>query len=176
MYERTLAALDEIASPDDGRASDAIYLVAVFGRATTQAMLNIRTYDRDHFNEWWKPKEAFLYSDPLLRFFNSLRNAFLKEGGVRHEGSALAGRRSITSEGPWTWHLMDPTFTLPESHKGGALGPEASLNELAALYVGWLYEMLDAVHAEFLDFPLSPSQRSGLLPRDPLAPRQGDLN
>jgi hypothetical protein len=69
MLARTKTALDDLHSPNGRRAETAVYLIAVFGRATTQTLQTIRTYRLERFNEWWRPKAAFMDADPLLKFF-----------------------------------------------------------------------------------------------------------
>ncbi len=55
-------------------------LLVEFGRAVTNVLQNIRTYDRDRFDRWYEPIQKQMASDPLLKHFYKIRSEILKEG------------------------------------------------------------------------------------------------
>jgi hypothetical protein len=167
MLERMKAVLNDLHDPDTHRAATAAYLIAVFGRATTMTLQTIRTYDPDHFNLWYAPKEDFMRDDPLLKFFNSLRNQFLHEGGVWHTGKhqLIGSRMADDDNGPWEWHFTNsPTQhdgePIPSSPgvamPGMALliGPQPTVEVLARLYLAFLERLWKEAWEEFM--PLAP--------------------
>ncbi len=135
-----------------------MYLIAVFGRATTQALQTIRTYRRDRFNEWWPPKAAFMSSDPLLMFFNRVRNAFLKEGGMTHSGGTLVGFGSRISRRRYDWDWYIPG--APTEHDGKPIpvtGPHGpTIETLGQLYVAFLDRLVSEAVEEFKWRPIPP--------------------
>jgi hypothetical protein len=61
--------------------------VAVFGRAVTNVLQNMRSVDRETFNTWYAPRQEAMRADPLLRYFYELRSEILKEGPPEHSSS-----------------------------------------------------------------------------------------
>jgi hypothetical protein len=64
-----------------------IHNVAVFGRSVTLVLQNLRTLDREGFNEWYAPYVAQMEVDPLFAYFNRLRNEILKRGHRQLSGT-----------------------------------------------------------------------------------------
>jgi hypothetical protein len=170
MLMRARSALGDLYNPDQARATTAVYMVAVFGRATTQVLQTIRTYDREHFNAWWVGRSAFMDVDPLFSFFNRIRNQFLKEGGVWHENEfALVALREPGDATRFRWYFAG----APTEHDGrpiiepepGPTGTVAGLKDgrwviilenhpsvgtLSHLYCQWLQNLLAEARVEFL--------------------------
>lgn len=145
MLGRARAALADLNSADRERAATGVYLIAVFGRATTQALQHIATYDREHFNAWWPPRGAALGADPVCQFFTKVRNAFLKEGTLFH-----TGRNMLVSVGPLPADPTQTAYRIVGPIRKGILAPGMDVNgikvgpsiqELARDY----FEQLDAV-------------------------------
>jgi hypothetical protein len=161
MLNRCRAALSDVHDPDSERAATAAYLIAVYGRAVTQVIEKVKKYDRKHSNEWWEPHQELVSTDPLLKFFNHLRNQFPKEGGVNLSGGTLVGVGD--PGGPpgqrWLWRLTPS----PTVHKGQAIPPaprmgmievrEPDVGTLGRLYIEWLESVLDEASSEFSRTP-----------------------
>ena len=66
----------------DPNALDRILLgfvaVVVFGRAVTNALQNLRSFDRQAFDAWYEPWRREMQNDALLRWFYVLRSEILK--------------------------------------------------------------------------------------------------
>src|SRR5437879_8397352 len=57
-----------------------ISTVAVQGRAVTNVLQHLRTFDRPGFDAWYTPYEQQMRQDQLLSYFYKLRTLLLKEG------------------------------------------------------------------------------------------------
>jgi len=55
--------------------------VAVFGRAVTNVLQNLRSVQPD-FDDWYTPVQKELENTPLMKFFYNLRTEILKKGEV----------------------------------------------------------------------------------------------
>ncbi|MEW6359649.1 MAG: hypothetical protein AB1696_25150 [Planctomycetota bacterium] len=66
-------------NPPAGQHRDLISRIAVEGRSITNILQNLRSSEAG-FNEWYKPYEAEMRADALLRFFYQLRSETLKKG------------------------------------------------------------------------------------------------
>lgn len=71
---------DLIESNDVQRQVAGIYHVCTYGRAVTNVLAHIRTFDRDGFDAWWQPRERAMRADPLCRYFYEMRTVTLKDG------------------------------------------------------------------------------------------------
>jgi hypothetical protein len=76
VLETAQRGLRDIQSDDPSNRIPGIHNVVVFGRSVTQGLQRLKTVVPG-FQEWYSAKE--LEKDPLLAFFNKLRNAILKE-------------------------------------------------------------------------------------------------
>jgi hypothetical protein len=90
-------------------------------------------------------------SDPLLIFFNRVRNAFLKEGGMTHSGGWLIGVGGAISRRryKWDWFITG----APTEHDGKPI-PAASpdgptIETLGQLYVTFLDRLVRDTAEEF---------------------------
>ena len=176
MLRRCVNALGDLHAPDIDRASTAVYLIAVFGRSVTQVIQTIRTYDREHFDEWWKLRQSFMSSDPLLKFFNDVRNQFLKEGGAKSEGGLIGWGNPNGPPGQrWTWHIVGS----PTTHKGKKIrpradylqGPYPTIETLGYLYIAWLESVFEEAASEFSVPPLQAPDLGGQAPQPPQGTR-----
>jgi hypothetical protein len=129
--------------------------VVVFGRSMTLVMQHLRTWDRDGFDQWYAPWQEAMATDPLFRFFNTLRREVI-HGYTPEIGVALAvqGRTALQ---PGQVSLFD--FPLPETHLGEPIEDQSTLN-LCRLYQQYLDRMFtsfapvvwkvqDRVYAEY---------------------------
>src|SRR5437016_5325111 len=56
--------------------------LAVFGRAVTNVLQNLRAIDRERFDRWYEPYRKQMQDDELMRFFYELRTEILKRGNL----------------------------------------------------------------------------------------------
>jgi len=56
--------------------------LAVFGRAVTNVLQNLRAIDRERFDRWYEPYRKQMEDDELMRFFYELRTEILKRGNL----------------------------------------------------------------------------------------------
>ena len=69
----------DLEADDPSHRADGLRNVAVFGRAVTNVLQNLREVV-PHFDAWYAPYVQQMRADPLLRFFYALRSAILKRG------------------------------------------------------------------------------------------------
>ncbi len=119
-----------------------VELLAVYGRAVTTTLQNIRTYDRGHFDLWYGPWQDEMARDPLFRFMNTLRTMFLKEGSL---GLPLYG---LSSEG-YKWRFDK----MPRESMGVELA-DATVEDMGALYLGYLDRLVYEAGREFHGAPV----------------------
>jgi hypothetical protein len=113
----------------------------VFGRSMMFVMQNLKRHDRDAFDNWYSPWQAEMKDDPLMQYFDNLRNRVIHRdapaiaillGGF---GANFPPIGSITVEG----------LPLPECHLGQCLN-DTSIGNLCRLYVEYLQRMFDSFH------------------------------
>lgn len=84
--------LADVTSPDPKRRGAGLRNVAVFGRATTFALQSLRGVVVPGFDDWYKPRQATMAADPLMKAFRDLRNLVEKTGELPVSGAmSLAG-------------------------------------------------------------------------------------
>jgi hypothetical protein len=71
--------LEDFLGQDINRRLSGFRNLVVFGRSVTNVLQNLRTFEPD-FDEWYRPEQAKLRDDALLRYFYLLRSQILKEG------------------------------------------------------------------------------------------------
>ena len=76
MLDNARRGLEDIDSLDAGRRIPGLHNVAVFGRAVTIALQRLR-HIANGFDEWYGAQVP--EKDPLLAYFNKVRNDILKE-------------------------------------------------------------------------------------------------
>jgi hypothetical protein len=76
MLGNAQRGLEEINSSDPSLRIPGLHSVAVFGRAVTVALQRLR-HIVDGFDDWYSTQVPT--KDPLLAYFNKLRNGILKE-------------------------------------------------------------------------------------------------
>jgi hypothetical protein len=73
--------LADLTGVDPRRRMSGLRNVAVFGRAVTNVLQNLRSVvGAQVFNEWYAPLQEKMREDELLRYFYKLRSEVLKEG------------------------------------------------------------------------------------------------
>jgi hypothetical protein len=110
--------------------------VAVFGRSVTLALQHLRTWDREVFNEWYKPWLDEMTADPLCRFFYELRTDIL-HGGVPTISFVL-GSFGPDAPSPGTVQLLGRA--APTEHRCQSIEDTTTLN-LCRLYLAYLEEL-----------------------------------
>lgn len=86
MLGNAQLGLSDINSSDPTRRIPGLHNVAVFGRAVTIALQRLRSIV-DGFDDWYKAQIP--EKDPLLTYFNNLRNMILKEAKSPQPATAL---------------------------------------------------------------------------------------
>lgn len=79
----TQRGLRDLIGSDPTVRTMGLYNVAVFGRSVTLALQNLRTLDRQGFDDWYTPFASEMAEDSLMKYFTNLRNEILKEGPPR---------------------------------------------------------------------------------------------
>jgi hypothetical protein len=140
----------------DPHALDRILLgfaaVVVFGRAVTNALQNLRRFDRRAFDAWYGPWQQEMRNDPLLRWFYVLRSDILK--GVEPQIAILLGASGQNA--PVAGAITVPNRLPPDVHRNQRMTDTTVLG-VCRLYMAYLEEMFDsfaevawAVHDRFV--------------------------
>jgi hypothetical protein len=111
--------------------------VAVFGRSVTLALQRLRHWDREAYNEWYRPWRDEMEADPLCRFFYELRTDVL-HGGVPNIGFVIG---SAGSKAPPVGTVRRIDRAAPTEHRGEPIEDASTLN-LCRLYIAYLEELL----------------------------------
>jgi hypothetical protein len=113
------------------------FAVVVFGRAVTNAVQNLRTFDRQAFDKWYGPWKHEMEEDPLLRWFYKLRSDILK--GIEPLIGFVIGSsgRGDLYEGAITVSDRPP----PNIHRQQSI-QDCTMINLCRLYVAYLEELV----------------------------------
>jgi len=130
--------LRDMQDPDGDRVILGFFGIAVFGRSVTSALQNLRTFDKEAFDEWYGPWKQEMKEDPLCRFFYQLRTDILKDIGPL-VGFVLASMGDAPKVGTVT--IEDRP--LPTQHRGLVIS-DTSTFHLCSLYVAYLEEMVNS--------------------------------
>lgn len=104
---------DLIESEDRARQVKGVADVVTYGRAVTNVLAHIATFDDPGWNAWWTPRAAKMFADPLCRFFYECRTIVLKDGTLpiwetnRLEGPDIGP--------PMTFAPLGSTAALPDA-------------------------------------------------------------
>jgi len=137
MLRLAKLGLEDMSVGSQDRAILGLFSVAVFGRAVTSALQNLRTFDRRAFDDWYAPWLSEMNDDPLCRYFYKLRSDVLK--GI----SPIIGY-GLASFGPGTpavGTLNVINRPSPTVHRGQPI-KNADVRHLCELYVTYLEEMV----------------------------------
>jgi hypothetical protein len=115
------------------------FSIVVFGRAVTNALQNLRSFDRRSFDEWYGPWQQEMRDYELLRWFYELRSKILK-GIVPMIGIVIG---SVGREDLWPGAITVSDRPLPEVHRGHPI-PDPSVIDLCRLYVTYLEELVES--------------------------------
>jgi hypothetical protein len=77
--EAEMGRRDLIYNPDAARKYAGISILVIKGRASTQLLNKLKSTE-ETYGDWWAPHAETLETDPLMKYFNNLRSAILKEG------------------------------------------------------------------------------------------------
>lgn len=151
LVELGLADIDDPAM-EHLRITRGLYNIAVFGRAVTNALQGLRTYDRQAFDEWYEPWRAEMQGDQLCRFFYALRTDLLKKTGIRFGIVLGAAGQNVPAVGD----IKVYNVALPTMHRGESL-QGSSVRDMCHLYVAYLRQLVESgapvvfkVHDAFL--------------------------
>jgi hypothetical protein len=115
------------------------FSVVVFGRAVTNALQNLRTFDERAFDEWYEPWQREMRNDPLLRWFYKLRTDILK--GITPPIAIVIGSSGRNAVRPGTVTVEDRP--PPDVHRGESIQDYLTI-DLCRLYVTYLEEMVES--------------------------------
>lgn len=134
------------------RITQGLYNIAVFGRAVTNALQGLRTYNRHAFDEWYEPWRAEMQNDPLCRFFYGLRTDLLKKTEIRFGIVLAAAGQNVPAAGD----IRVYNVVVPAMHRGESL-QGSSVRDMCHLYVSYLCQLVESaapvvykVHDAFL--------------------------
>lgn len=164
ILETARQGLDDLLGDDPTRRMLGIRNVAVFGRSVTFVLQNLRSVDADAFNRWYAPKQEAMRADPLLKYFVSLRNEILKEGGPTATSSLYIEHMNTSDLAPLMAHPPPGAKGFFVGDVLGGSGWEVELPDgsLEKYYV----QLPGAVKMQsWLHFPDPPEQHLG----EPLA-------
>ena len=131
--------LRDMEDPDQDRVVLGFFGITVFGRSVTSALQNLRTFDKQAFDEWYEPWKQEMKDDPLCRFFYQLRTEILKDIGPM-VGFVLA---SFGDSAKKVGTLIIQDRPLPTLHRGQPIN-DTSTQHLCSLYVAYLEEMVNS--------------------------------
>jgi hypothetical protein len=131
--------LEDVQGHDQDRVILGFFCIAVFGRAVTNAMQNLRTFDKAAFDEWYAPWQLEMRGDSLCRYFYELRSKILKNIDPL-VGFVLAA----WGEGsPTVGTIVIDDVDVPTEHRGQPIADTSTIN-LCRTYVVYLHEMFDS--------------------------------
>ena len=82
--ERTLMdarrSFQDLCGKDLSRRIPGLKNLVVYGRSFTFVLQNLRSFDREGFDQWYLSYEDEMRNDELMKFFAGLRNDLLKKG------------------------------------------------------------------------------------------------
>jgi hypothetical protein len=155
MLGNVQLGLKDIESDDPARRIPGLNNVAVFGRAVTITLQRLRNIV-DGFDDWYKARVP--ENDPLLKFFNRVRNEILKESKVP-QPSTIA---EISFSGNPMQLLQGPP---PEGATGLFIGEGGTGGS------GWFVQLPDGTQEKYYA-ALSPTFNGSVTTHLPDAPRE----
>lgn len=78
--------------------------LVVYGRSFTFVLQNLRSFDREGFDQWYQKYETEMRNDEMMKFFVSLRNDLLKKGDSNTDITVKIERLSLPEDA----HLFGP--------------------------------------------------------------------
>src|ERR1700686_4816850 len=130
MLRLVQQGLRDMESPEQDRILLGFFSIAVFGRSVTSALQNLRTFDKQAFNNWYAGWQEEMKADPLCQFFYQLRSEILKEINPL-VGVVLA---AAGQDAPRLGAVTIPGRPSPTMHRGQAIEDTSMIN-LCRLYV-----------------------------------------
>jgi hypothetical protein len=131
--------LRDMTATDHGRVVSGFCCLVVFGYTSTNAMRNLKTYDRAAFDQWFEPWEALLATDPLLRYFRRLRDQLMH--GITPEIGVVLNSIGANAPSPGTINLYG--IEPPEIHLNEPIA-DTSVVGLCKLYLAHLERMFES--------------------------------
>jgi hypothetical protein len=137
LVEESYVAFQARPAPERTPGVTHIKHIAVYGRATTNVLQNLRGVVAG-FDEWYAPIREWMEGDPLMKYFYKLRTRILKEGEVGDYEFVVSGisiaiddQGKIAPGGPVTGTYQ--FGATPTEHKG------QKLDDLSVEHLVWLY-------------------------------------
>jgi len=114
----------------------------VWGRAVTNVLQNIRTFDRERFDHWYKPRQDEMRKNANFRYLVDLRNQVLKEG-------VLGGISTSVYIGHFSTDQLGELGPSPTGATGFFIGDQLGGS-------GWTVKLSDGTEERFYtDIPTS---------------------
>lgn len=98
MLEMARAGLADVQGPDPHRTRPGWMNLCTYGRSVTQTIQTVKSIEPD-FEEWWKPYQDWMASDPLMQFFNQARIEILHEGELKTSNFTVIGKEGFVDLG-----------------------------------------------------------------------------
>ena len=140
MLRMVRQGLRDMQEADEDRILLGFLGVVVFGRSMTLVMQNLRSHDKEAFENWYASWREEMKDDPLMRYFYDLRTMV-----IHHDAPAISillasyGDKVKTPIGSITVDGLP----LPERHLGQSIA-DTSMANLCTLYVAYLQRMFDS--------------------------------
>jgi len=139
MLRLAQQGLRDMEESDHDRILLGFFSVVVFGRAVTNALQNLRTFDKAAFDQWYGPWQQEMRDDPLLRWFYELRSDILK--GIAPLVGIVLGSAGRDALRPGAVTVSDRP--PPNVHRGQSIEAREML-PLSRLYIAYLEEMVES--------------------------------
>jgi hypothetical protein len=142
MLRMVRLGIVQMESGDHDNRTFGLMAVAVFGRALTNVVQNLRTFDEAAFNEWYAPWEKEMRGDPLSRYFYGLRTDVLK--GITPSISVVLASFGTKPDGTPVepvGALLTRERPFPTVHLGQPIDPPTA-EHLCRLYFEYLERMV----------------------------------
>jgi hypothetical protein len=159
MLAMAEAGLADATGKDPRRRRSGLMNLFTYGRSVTFAIQTMKHTDHD-FEDWWKPYQGRMQSDPLMKYFNTARTDVLHEGQLSAHTSTVMGARGSVDLGSLMRELnrYAPPNTVATFFGEGSTGGN-----------GWEVRMPDgSTQKVYFDLPATVDVKSELqLPNPP---------
>jgi hypothetical protein len=159
MLAMAEAGLADATGRDPRRRRAGLMNLFTYGRSVTFAIQTMRHADPD-FEEWWKPYQARMQADPLMKYFNTVRTDVLHEGQLSVHAAMTIGVDGPIDIGAL---MQEIDRYAPPNTVGTFLGENSTGGN------GWNVRMPDgSIQKVYFDLPDNPHVKSEyLLPNPP---------
>src|SRR5712691_11039910 len=98
MLAMAKAGLADATGMDPRRRRAGLMNLFTYGRSVTFVIQTMKNTDPG-FEDWWKPYQATMQSDPLMKYFNTARTDVLHEGQLSAHTSTIIGAHGPVNMG-----------------------------------------------------------------------------